>query len=100
MQYFKDKGPKIIIILDNASYHKKQAVIDKIVQNMPNIMLEFLPAYGPDYNIIELVWHVYPCQAKDSAELFHSNRFYSDKHVAQMTLSRNPIYWQPNPKES
>lgn len=24
---------------------------------MPNIILEFLPPYSPDYNIIELVWH-------------------------------------------
>ena len=24
---------------------------------MPNIQLEFLPAYSPDYNLIELVWH-------------------------------------------
>ena len=24
---------------------------------MPNIYLEFLPPYSPDYNLIELVWH-------------------------------------------
>jgi transposase len=24
---------------------------------MPYIILEFLPAYSPDYNLIELVWH-------------------------------------------
>ena len=24
---------------------------------MPNIHLEFLPEYTPDYNLIELVWH-------------------------------------------
>jgi transposase len=24
---------------------------------MPHIMEEFLPAYRPDYNLIELVWH-------------------------------------------
>ncbi len=24
---------------------------------MPHIILEFLPAYSPDYNLIELVWH-------------------------------------------
>lgn len=24
---------------------------------MPNIILEFLPPYSPDYNLIELVWH-------------------------------------------
>ena len=24
---------------------------------MPNFILEFLPPYSPDYNLIELVWH-------------------------------------------
>lgn len=24
---------------------------------MPNLILEFLPPYSPDYNIAELVWH-------------------------------------------
>jgi len=24
---------------------------------LPNLQLEFLPTYGPDYNLIELVWH-------------------------------------------
>ncbi len=24
---------------------------------MPNIRLEFLPPYSPDFNLIELVWH-------------------------------------------
>ena len=70
VQDFKEKGPKIIIILDNASYHKKQEIIDKIAQNMPNIMLEFLPEYSPDYNIIELVWH--SCKEYIAHRLFKS----------------------------
>ena len=28
-----------------------------IEKNLPNIILEFLLAYSPDYNLIELVWH-------------------------------------------
>ncbi len=54
---FSDSGPKILIVLDNASFHKKEEIIDRIKQEMPNIILEFLPPYSPDYNIIELVWH-------------------------------------------
>jgi transposase len=54
---FHSNGPKIIIILDNASFHKKQDFLDKIEKELPNIKLEFLPAYSPDYNLIELVWH-------------------------------------------
>ena len=54
---FIDKGPKIVIILDNASFHKKPEITDKIKSELPNIKLEYLPAYSPDYNLIELVWH-------------------------------------------
>lgn len=54
---FQEKGPKILIILDNASFHKKQEILTDIENNLPNIILEFLPAYSPDYNLIELVWH-------------------------------------------
>ncbi len=56
-QKFHSEGPKIIIILDNASFHKKQEFLEKIESELPNIKLEFLPAYSPDYNLIELVWH-------------------------------------------
>ncbi len=56
-QEFRQKGPKIVIILDNASFHKKQEFLDQIEAELPKIKLEFLPAYSPDYNLIELVWH-------------------------------------------
>jgi transposase len=52
---FAESGMKIVIILDNASYHKKQDILRKIEAEMPHIILEFLPAYSPDYNLIELV---------------------------------------------
>ena len=54
---FEKNGPKIVIILDNASFHKKQEILDEITEEMPNIILEFLPPYSPDYNLMELVWH-------------------------------------------
>ena len=54
---FAKKGTKILIILDNASFHKKKEILTEIENNLPNIILEFLPAYSPDYNLIELVWH-------------------------------------------
>ena len=63
---FNDSGPKILVVLDNASFHKKEEILEvaslvpqagRIKQEMPDIIWEFLPAYNPDYNIIELVWH-------------------------------------------
>lgn len=46
--------PRVLVILDNASYHKRQDIIDKIEQALPKIQLCFLPAYSPDFNLIEL----------------------------------------------
>lgn len=54
---FQDSSARIIIVLDNASFHKRKDILDKIKSEMPNIILEFLPEYSPDYNLIELVWH-------------------------------------------
>lgn len=54
---YQKLGPKVVVILDNASYHKRQDIREKVIQELPNIVLEFLPAYSPDLNIIELVWH-------------------------------------------
>ncbi len=63
-------GPRGLVILDNASYHKRQDVIDKIEQALPNIQLCFLPAYSPDFNLIELVWH--SCKEFIAHRLFQS----------------------------
>ena len=54
---FAESGMKIVIILDNASFHKKKDILSQISAEMPHIILEFLPPYSPDYNLIELVWH-------------------------------------------
>lgn len=67
---FSKYGPKIILILDNASFHKRKDILAKISQEFPNLILEFLPAYSPDYNIIELVWH--SCKEYIAHRLFKS----------------------------
>lgn len=67
---FSESGPKIILVLDNASFHKRRDVLDKIFQELPNFVLEFLPAYSPDYNLIELVWH--SCKEYIAHRLFQS----------------------------
>jgi transposase len=54
---FEEKGPQVLIILDNASFHKKKDIAESIEKELPNLRLEFLPPYSPDYNLIELVWH-------------------------------------------
>ena len=42
---FEAKGPQIVIILDNASFHKKAEIIQKREEEIPKIHLEYLPPY-------------------------------------------------------
>ena len=79
-QDFTEKGPKIVIILDNASFHKKQEYIQKIEAEMPNIHLEYLPEYSPDYNLIELVWH--------SAKEYIANRVFKSIEDLEFLLHK------------
>ncbi len=67
---FQLHGPKIILILDNASFHKRQDILSQVSKDLTNFRLDFLPAYSPDYNIIELVWH--SCKEYIAHRLFQS----------------------------
>ena len=67
---FQKHGPQIILVLDNASFHKRKDILRQISQELPNFLLEFLPVYSPDYNIIELVWH--SCKEYIAHRLFQS----------------------------
>jgi len=76
---FEEKGAKIIIILDNASFHKKKEIIERIEKNLPNLRLEYLPVYSPDYNLIELVWH--------SAKEYIAHREFKNKEQLKKTVN-------------
>jgi len=45
---------KSVLILDNASWHKKDAVFD--LADEYGFMVVFLPPYSPDFNPIEKFW--------------------------------------------
>lgn len=77
---FAEKGPKIVIILDNASFHKKAEYIEKIESEMLNVHLEYLPEYSPDYNLIELVWH--------SAKEYLAHRLFKSIEELEFLLHR------------
>ncbi len=76
---FEEYGPKIIIILDNASFQKKKEIVERIENNLPNIRLEYLPVYSPDYNLIELVWH--------SAKEYIAHRNFENKEQLEKTVN-------------
>src|SRR5690606_31899268 len=43
-------GKKIVLVLDNASWHKSKSL------NWHHIEVKFLPPYSPDFNPIERLW--------------------------------------------
>ena len=77
---FQDKGGKFVIILDNASFHKKAEILQKIAAEMPNLIIEFLPKYSPDYNLVELVWH--------SAKEYVANRLFESIEKLESSLNK------------
>lgn len=46
---------KIIVILDNASYHYSEEVRD-VIEKSSRLKLVYLPTYSPELNLIERVW--------------------------------------------
>lgn len=77
---FLEKGPKIVIILDNASFHKRKDITQLVNAEMPKIFLDYLPEYSPDYNLIELVWH--------SAKEYIANKLFESISELESILHR------------
>ena len=53
-------------------------ILEKIAAEMPNLVLEFLPKYSPDYNLAELVWH--------SAKEYTANRLFESIEKLELLL--------------
>lgn len=47
---------KIMLICDNASFHKAKWLTEWVATQKEWLRLEFLPAYSPDFNPIERLW--------------------------------------------
>lgn len=52
------KNKKILIVLDNASWHKKAVRLLQANNDFPSIEFIFLLSYSPELNPIERVWRV------------------------------------------
>lgn len=66
-------------MLDNASFHKKEDILERIAIETPNLIIEFLPPYSPDYNLVELVWH--------SAKEYIANRLFESIEKLELVLN-------------
>ena len=74
---------KILVICDNASFHKAKWLQAWIMNQAAWLRVEFLPAYSPDFNPIERLWRWM------KAEFFHNRCWPSKasmKHAVQDML--------------
>jgi transposase len=56
-RYPAQKHPRVVLIIDNAPWHRGQPIDDALVAN-PHLELKRLPSYGPQLNVIERFWKV------------------------------------------
>lgn len=54
---FYKRRRRIYLIQDNASYHKKPEVYEWLEKHRSKIEVFLLPAYSPEFNAVERVWH-------------------------------------------
>jgi len=47
---------RVLVITDNAQYHRSRLHLDWRLQQAPQFALDFLPPYSPELNPIERVW--------------------------------------------
>jgi len=72
---------KILVILDNASWHKKAVRLMRENDNFIGVEFLFLPPYSPELNPIERVWRI------TRRERTH-NRFFEKLQVLNIVLTR------------
>jgi transposase len=81
---------KIYLILDNASWHKAQALRELFSANQDRIVRIFLPPYSPELNPVERVWRI------TRRQVTHNRYFQSDEILKTALLSRFAKWEQPN----
>jgi len=78
---FYRRGGKVIYIQDNASYHKEQEVQAWFAANRKWLEVQPLPAYSPEFNAVEPLWHHTRVQGTH-------NRCFKNRQEIMESLSR------------
>jgi len=71
---YTDMTKPLVLILDNASYHHAYEVQD--IAKELNIILEFLPPYCPNLNLIERLWKFFKKKQIQNAYYSDFSEFY------------------------
>ncbi len=83
---------KVIYIQDNAPYHKNKIVLEWFNENYKWIILKNLPAYCPELNATESIWHY------TRMEGIH-NQYFDSKDEIRKNLEKIFRDIQKNPEK-
>jgi len=81
---------KIYLILDNARWHKAQALKELFHTNRDRIVRIFLPSYSPELNPVERAWRV------TRRRVTHNRYFQSDEELTEALTSLFTKWERPN----
>jgi len=91
LSHFYQKGRRIYLIQDNASYHKKAETYEWFNNHRKYIEVFNLPPYCPELNAAERIWHLTRVNATH-------NRYYDSKADLCKILLKTFDDIQKNPK--
>jgi hypothetical protein len=84
------KGRRMVVISDNASYHKSPPVRAFLTQCDSRLELLYLPPYSPDLNPIERVW-------KLTRRICTHNRYFPHLDDLRLVVGQQlRAWWNPN----
>lgn len=81
---------KIYLILDNARWHKAQALRELFSTNQDRIVRIFLPPYSPELNPVERVWRI------TRRQVTHNRYFGSDPELLEALQAQFAKWEYPN----
>jgi transposase len=81
---------KIYLILDNARWHKAEALKELFCTNRGRIVRIFLPPYSPELNPVERVWRI------TRRQVTHNRYFQSNEDLKASLISSFSKWEQPN----
>lgn len=86
----RKRSGKTVVVLDNASYHKRSALPAHLQASPQRVSLDYLPPYSPDLNPIERVWKLlrYLC--------LHNQYFPDLELLVDAVCSQLKTWAQPN----
>lgn len=84
------RDKKLLLISDNAAYHKSAEVRQFLADHQATLQLLYLPPYSPDLNPIERVW-------KLIRRLCTHNQYFPELGMLRQAVGQQlAAWWKPN----